>query len=57
MYQAHQPPPTNQPETRRNSSDTPACLLRQVIEWVNQTFKAQLGLERYGGHTPAEVMV
>jgi hypothetical protein len=32
-------------------------LLRQVIEWVNQTFKAQLGLERYGGHTPAEVMV
>jgi hypothetical protein len=31
--------------------------LRQVIESVNQTFKAQLDLERHGGHTPAEVMV
>jgi Transposase DDE domain len=31
--------------------------LRQVIESVNQTFKAQLDLERHGGHTPAGVMV
>ncbi len=26
--------------------------LRQVIESINQTFKAQLDLERHGGHTP-----
>ena len=31
--------------------------LRQVIESVNQTFKAQLDLERHGGHTPAGVTV
>ena len=31
--------------------------LRQIIESVNQTFKAQLDLERHGGHTPAGVMV
>jgi hypothetical protein len=31
--------------------------LRQVIESVNQTFKAQLDLERHGGHTPAGIMV
>jgi Transposase DDE domain len=31
--------------------------LRQVIESVNQTFKAQLDLERHGGHTPAGVIV
>jgi hypothetical protein len=31
--------------------------LRQVIESVNQTFKAQLDLERHGGHTPAGVAV
>jgi hypothetical protein len=31
--------------------------LRQVIESINQTFKAQLDLERHGGHTPAGVMV
>jgi Transposase DDE domain len=31
--------------------------LRQVIESVNQTFKAQLDLERHGGHTPAGVMI
>ncbi|MBO0775161.1 MAG: IS982 family transposase [Actinobacteria bacterium] len=30
--------------------------LRQVIESVNDTFKAQLDLERHGGHTPAGVM-
>ena len=29
--------------------------LRQVIESVNQTLKAQLGLERHGGRTPAGV--
>src|SRR5262249_43446191 len=26
--------------------------LRQTIESINQTFKAQLDLERHGGHTP-----
>jgi hypothetical protein len=31
--------------------------LRQVIESVNQTFKAQLDLERHGGRTPAGVTV
>ena len=31
--------------------------LRQVIESINQTFKAQLDLERHGGHTPAGVVV
>lgn len=31
--------------------------LRQVIESVNQTFKAQLDLERHGGHTPGGVTV
>jgi hypothetical protein len=31
--------------------------LRQTIEPINQTFKAQLDLERHGGHTPAGVMV
>jgi len=31
--------------------------LRQTIESINQTFKAQLDLERHGGHTPAGVMV
>jgi hypothetical protein len=31
--------------------------LRQTIESINQTFKAQLGLERHGGHTPAGVIV
>jgi hypothetical protein len=31
--------------------------LRQVIESINQTFKAQLDLERHGGHTPAGVTV
>jgi len=31
--------------------------LRQTIESINQTFKAQLGLERHGGHTPTGVMV
>jgi Transposase DDE domain len=31
--------------------------LRQVIEPVNQTFKAQLDLERHGGRTPAGVIV
>jgi len=29
--------------------------LRQVIESINQTFKAQLDLERHGGRTPAGV--
>jgi len=31
--------------------------LRQVIESINNTFKAQLDLERHGGHTPAGVWV
>jgi hypothetical protein len=31
--------------------------LRQTIEPINQTFKAQLDLERHGGHTPAGVIV
>jgi hypothetical protein len=31
--------------------------LRQVIESINQTLKAQLDLERHGGHTPAGVLV
>lgn len=31
--------------------------LRQTIESINQTFKAQLDLERHGGHTPAGVLV
>jgi hypothetical protein len=31
--------------------------LRQTIESINQTFKAQLDLERHGGHTPAGVAV
>lgn len=31
--------------------------LRQTIESINQTFKAQLDLERHGGHTPAGVQV
>ncbi|MFY9806163.1 MAG: hypothetical protein WAK86_02735 [Pseudonocardiaceae bacterium] len=31
--------------------------LRQVIESINDTFKGQLNLEQYGGHTPAGVWV
>lgn len=31
--------------------------LRQTIESINQTFKAQLDLERHGGHTPNGVAV
>lgn len=31
--------------------------LRQIIESVNQTFKAQLDLERHQGRTPTGVMV
>lgn len=31
--------------------------LRQVIESINQTFKAQLDLERHGGRTKAGVIV
>jgi Transposase DDE domain len=31
--------------------------LRQTIESINQTFKAQLDLQRHGGHTPAGVAV
>lgn len=31
--------------------------LRQTIESINQTFKAQLDIERHGGHTPAGVLV
>jgi hypothetical protein len=46
---------------RKGESERPGTRffkpLRQVIESVNQTFKAQLDLERHGGHTPAGVMV
>jgi hypothetical protein len=31
--------------------------LRQTIESINQTFKAQLDLERHGGRTPAGVII
>ncbi|MGH3487776.1 MAG: IS982 family transposase, partial [Actinopolymorphaceae bacterium] len=31
--------------------------LRQIIESINQTFKAQLDLERHGGHTPTGLTV
>jgi hypothetical protein len=31
--------------------------LRQTIESINQTFKAQLDLERHGGHTPAGITI
>jgi hypothetical protein len=31
--------------------------LRQVIESINDTLKAQLDLEQHGGHTPAGVWV
>jgi hypothetical protein len=31
--------------------------LRQTIEAINQTLKAQPDLERHGGHTPTGVMV
>jgi hypothetical protein len=31
--------------------------LRQIIESINDTLKAQLDLERHGGHTPAGVLV
>jgi hypothetical protein len=31
--------------------------LRQTIESINQTFKAQLDLERHGGRTPAGVVI
>ena len=30
--------------------------LGQVIEFINNTFKGQLDLERHGGHTPAGVI-
>jgi hypothetical protein len=30
---------------------------RQTIESINQALKAQLDLERHGGHAPAGVMV
>ena len=46
---------------RKGEPDRPGARffkpLRQVIESVNQTFKAQLDLERHGGHTPAGVTV
>jgi hypothetical protein len=46
----------------RNGEPEPAAArlfrpLRQVIESVNQTFKAQLDLERHGGRTPCGVLV
>jgi hypothetical protein len=46
---------------RKGEPERPgACLfkpLRQVIESINETFKAQLDLERHGGHTPQGVIV
>ena len=38
---------------RTRASRRPFKPLRQVIESINQTFKAQLDLERHGGNTPA----
>jgi hypothetical protein len=46
---------------RKGEGDRPGAALfkplRQTIESINQTFKAQLDLERHGGHTPAGVLV
>jgi hypothetical protein len=46
---------------RKNEHERPGTALfkplRQTIESINQTFKAQLDLERHGGHTPAGVMI
>jgi hypothetical protein len=46
---------------RKGECDRPGAALfkplRQTIESINQTFKAQLDLERHGGHTPAGVLV
>lgn len=45
--------------SRKNEPDRPGAHLfkplRQTIESINQTLKAQLDLERHGGHTPAGV--
>lgn len=46
---------------RKGEPDRPGAALfkplRQTIESINQTFKAQLDLERHGGHTPSGVLV
>jgi hypothetical protein len=46
---------------RKGESERPGARLfkplRQTIESINQTFKAQLDLERHGARTPAGVMV
>jgi hypothetical protein len=46
---------------RKGEPDRPGAQffkpLRQVIEAIIWTLKAQLDLERHGGHTPAGVMV
>jgi hypothetical protein len=46
---------------RKGEPDRPGARffkpLRQVIESVNQTLKAQLDLERHGGRTPAGVII
>ncbi|MET8765352.1 IS982 family transposase [Lentzea sp. NPDC004782] len=46
---------------RKNEPERPGARLfkplRQTIESINQTFKAQLDLERHGGRTPAGVIV
>src|SRR5215472_18676955 len=46
---------------RKGEGDRPGAALfkplRLTIESINQTFKAQLDLERHGGHTPAGVIV
>ena len=46
---------------RKGETDRPGAQffkpLRQTIESINQTLKAQLALERHGGHTPAGVMI
>jgi hypothetical protein len=47
------------PKVRSEKTDRPLTRFlkpfRQIIESVNQTFKAQLGLERHGGRKPAGV--
>ncbi|MET8760439.1 IS982 family transposase [Lentzea sp. NPDC004782] len=47
--------------TRKNEPERPGARLfkplRQTIESINQTFKAQLDLERHGGRTPAGAIV
>lgn len=45
------------PAARSSDSFEKAAPLRQLIESVNQTLKAQLDLEGHGGRTPGGVTV